>query len=571
MRKSGFVGHLLAAFFLTAILSAVASAGNIFDDDFVPPQRVAPTVKPPVEPALPETNPSSTRTPIPPALSPSPTPGASAEVSVGMKAASKRRIPDTAGQAVSRKLLKEALADQLKDHSVAGRRKLAETLLSEGEKANDIPNDHFVLLTNAITAAEEGLSLRLCFKAIDELSETYDVDGLGLRADGVIKIWTTSPIAPAVSITNVQLSFDVLDQLLDESDFTTAGRIVALLQRDATGIVDTDLRAAVLTQIRDATAIDTAQRQVRPSYDRLRNFPDDGPANLAVGSYLCFTRNQWPRGLNFLAKGNDVALKGLAIAELRRPTDQISILALADGWWDAADKIGTVGRITVLQHAAGLYRTVSANLSGLRRLAVEKRIAEVHSAERHRRIDLLEMCDPTADAVAGSWHMEDEALVCDAKAVDDSARLEFRYVPPEEYDFRASFMVDPGSDSLVGQTCLGNSRQFIWFTGGWVNTVCGFGSIKGSDNDNATSKRLKQWLIPGKHYRSVVKVRKTGVEAWLNDQLVSSWKTDYSDLSLADNQRLHHANTIGLDAHRDLVKWDQAEIVEVTGQGTTAK
>jgi hypothetical protein len=568
-REAPYVALRISSIALFILLFAnAARAGNLFDDDFVPPLRSAPAARPRAD-LTPQAAPSSR--PITDAAQASAIQPANSSSPAGSPPAAKPplkvRVPEKTDQARSRKLLKEALADQLKDRSVAGRRKLAKTLLDDAAKARGIPADYFVLLTNAIICAEDGASLRLCFDAIDQLSRAYDVDALGLRADAVMNVWATQPTA-VVSITNVQLSLDVLDQLLAEDDFATAEKAASSLQRAVSVISDADLKTTLVSQIREFTAIDAARQQAASSFEKLKRFPDDPAANAAVGGYYCLTRGQWARGLPYLAKGADPQLKALAIAELHRPADEAAAANLADGWWDAADKTPAPARISVLQHAAALYQAGMANLSGVRRLAVEKRIADVPSPGPHRRIDLLELFDPN-DVVDGKWHVENGAVIGDAKSGE--AHVEFRYTPPQEYDFRTAFVVDPGNDTYVAQICAGGHRQFIWFTGGWVNTISGFGLISNTDTDNPTSKHQKQWLVPGRRYRSVVKVRRSGVEAWLDDQLVTSWKTDYTDINLEENMRLRHDNTVGIGAHRDLVKWDLAELVEVTGQGTSVK
>ena len=75
----------------------------------------------------------------------------------------RRPVPDRPDQVRVQALLKEVFASQLKDKSVAGRRRLAQTLISEAAKSTDHPADQFVLLGGAIDAAREGKSLPLCF------------------------------------------------------------------------------------------------------------------------------------------------------------------------------------------------------------------------------------------------------------------------------------------------------------------------------------------------------------------------------------------------------------------------
>ena len=52
------------------------------------------------------------------------------------------------------------------------------------------------------------------------------------------------------------------------------------------------------------------------SAQTLKTNPDDADANLAVGKYLCLSRNRWKVGLSYLAKGGDESLSTAADAEL---------------------------------------------------------------------------------------------------------------------------------------------------------------------------------------------------------------------------------------------------------------
>jgi len=56
---------------------------------------------------------------------------------------------------------------------------------------------------------------------------------------------------------------------------------------------------------------------------------------MAVGSYRCFMRNQWNKGIPMLALGNNPALKDLAVKELKGVTDagEQAKLEMLGGTW----------------------------------------------------------------------------------------------------------------------------------------------------------------------------------------------------------------------------------------------
>ena len=196
-RPSSRLAILQAGILSPLLAVGVVRAGNIFDDDFVPPQRSAPVIRndalqPPS--THPTTAPSSVLF-----IGPANT-GVHPDQSTVAPPATKRRIPDKAEQAKGRKVMKEALADQLKDRSIAGRRK-HKVLLDEAAKTADVPNDYFILLNGAIESADGSGSLRLAFGAIEQLAASYEVDATGLKANAVAAVWMACRPAAGPSLT----------------------------------------------------------------------------------------------------------------------------------------------------------------------------------------------------------------------------------------------------------------------------------------------------------------------------------------------------------------------------------
>ncbi|MDB5292871.1 MAG: hypothetical protein JWL69_4112 [Phycisphaerales bacterium] len=550
-----------------------ARAGNIFDDDWTPPKRsetpaekhVAPVPPPPDVP-----NPGAPERVAKPPVPPVNPPETVAVPSAGHPPAAREAqlaLPDKATTATCRKLFKEVFADQLKDRSVPARRKLAQSLLDYAAKTKDAPADAFVLLTGAFEAAEEGASLRLSFSAAEKLAKAFDVDESATKIEAATKLWS-APAAPPTSVANVQATIDLVDQLASEDDFAAAMRLESSLQHVAPHITDAELKSAVQNHVKELGAMREAQSRLSASVEKLKASPDDAAANSAVGSYFCFTRSQWEKGLPFLAKGQDAAIKTLAVAELRKAEGAEAAAKMADGWWDAATKMTGGKRTKTLQHAAVLYRSALPDLSGLRQIAIEKRLAEAPATESVHRVDLLDIVDPAVDTVKGMWRLDDGVLFSD----QGFSRIEFPYAPPEEYDFRVSFVIVRGNEG-IGQICSSGEHQFTWIPGGWWNTISAFEMVRDQrgDGSNPTAKRAKHWLNSGQRITSVVKVRKGGFEGYINDQLISSWKTDYHDVSLNGDWRLRHGDALGFLQLNCSVKCDSAEVIEITGRGKSLR
>ena len=149
----------------------------------------------------------------------------------------------------------------------------------------------------------------------------------------------------------------------------------------------------------------------------------------------------------------------------------------------------------------------------------------------------------------------------------DAGRVQFLYEPPEEYDFRISFTIPQEKDCIVQiGYCAGH--QFDYPIGGTRNTFAGFETVDGKEgNNNQTTKKRNHWLTSGHRYTSVVKVRKSGLEAYLDGELVTRLQTDYSDMNVRGPWRLPRGNVIGIGASDQTVRFDAVEVIEITGRG----
>jgi hypothetical protein len=149
-----------------------------------------------------------------------------------------------------------------------------------------------------------------------------------------------------------------------------------------------------------------------------------------------------------------------------------------------------------------------------------------------KAINLLALVDPKRDAKAGTWALEDGGLAVQS---GDDSRIRLPYRPPEEYDFRITFTRQGGNECVM-QCLHAAGHSFRWRMGGWGNTIFGFGVIGKDDADaNATRVRVSSCLQNGTRHTSVVRVRKDGVEGWLDGKLITKWKTDYQDMGLLPN------------------------------------
>ena len=210
--------------------------------------------------------------------------------------------------------------------------------------------------------------------------------------------------------------------------------------------------------------------------------------------------------------------------------------------------------------------------------AVEKELKVLTDADAAKRaqladagdwtgaIDLLKLVEVRRDVQVGSWTVADQRLISDATPF---AKLQLPYQPPEEYDFRIVFARGAGNGD-VNQLLSHNGKPFVWKMGANQNSIFAFDKIGDQPfHNNPSTTRAVRCLITGRKYTAVVKVRNTGVKAYLDDQLISQYKTDYSDMSAAaeDGWALSDPKSLGVGSWSSPTIFFNIDVLEISGAG----
>jgi hypothetical protein len=548
---------------LTLILLLSLRAGaadrnhNIFDDDWTPPKasttpRPPATVKPstpkPEDPTkvTPPTVPSKETAPIsPPPVTPS----------------ARLAVPTATAQAAVRKVMKEVFAEQLADRSIPARRKLTTALLTQADKSNDALVDQFVLLAAAIDSAVDAVDLPAAIRAADKMSEKFEVDGLGVKADAALRIGPKSA-SPDQATENVIAAIDLSDELAKVDDFVIAIRVCSALQPQTAG--NAALRSQLQQHIHDlSTARDAAERFAR-DLAKLSKSPNDPAANLAAGKYACFVKGDWENGLPMLVKGSDVVLKAPATFELSRPSSAEEIAHLADSWWDAAtQQADTPSKTALTTHAAALYEPMIDKISGLRKVQIQQRIDKSarSSAETSHGIDLLKLVGKRYKAVQGTWTNTPFGL----KSTKGGGMLLLPYAPPEEYDLQVVFERLEGRDS-VDLICPLPHGTVCWIAGGG-EIFFGFGNQKNGSWTSLTKRELPADTIRNNiRYTCLIRVRKEKATAFFNGNLLSEFNSDGKGCQF-DGAKINGKPVLGFHLSSS-AEFLEVILKEITGQGS---
>ncbi|MEE2707364.1 MAG: WD40 repeat domain-containing protein [Planctomycetota bacterium] len=291
-------------------------------------------------------------------------------------------VPDEAAQKEAAALVQEIYGDQIKAATKPdGKLKLTRRLIEQSQKSGDDPAARHALLKAALDVAADAAA---AMPVVEEMARHFQIDALTKKASTVWRMSKrarTSSQHRAVAAAALQL----VDESLGRDDYGSATKLAEIASLAAPKAKDRPL--ILKTQAR-AFAV----RKGKVTFDKLQvalatleTNPADATANLAAGRYYCLVKGDWQRGIPMLALGSDEGLKKLATQELKAPATGTEQLALADGWYLAAEKPGEADSGRLLQRAAHWYRLSLKSdpaLSSLVKVKVTKRLTLVESRLR---------------------------------------------------------------------------------------------------------------------------------------------------------------------------------------------
>jgi hypothetical protein len=515
------------------------------------PTRNSPTDIPDAQPAT--------------AIIPTPIPAPAPQDAVTSPTAiSKVPVPSPAALANATKMVDDVFADDIaKATTPEQKTALSAKLLQAGvDEKSDMANK-YALFQSAKDFAVQAGDLIAASTAIGETAKAFDINSSLAQIDAETAI-ASSPHADRKKLADDAAS--LASDSLNANDYESAKTFDDLAITLARQSKNQQLLQSLSARSKQITQAQVAYLLVKSAEAVLTEKPDDPEANLKVGRFDCFVRGDWEAGLPHLSKGSDPALKALATSEMDGAADAAASNAVADGWWNFAEKQTGDPQLQIQYHAGQSYEKALPGLNGLARAMAKKRIADASVAGKQlaiasRKVDLLHGIDVSSQAVQGKWDTADNGIVSDT---GQNTRLDFNYQPPLEYDYKIVFTKLSGNDGIDMILSVAG-RQFCWTMGGWGNTVMGFGDVLGKGrNENPTT--VHDHPIDNNHvYTCIVKVRAHEVSAFLDGEMVSHLNTSYTDLAWVS--LLHRTDTIGVCTYESSYQISQAQITEISGPG----
>ena len=262
--------------------------------------------------------------------------------------------PAAAALAGAAKLVEEVYRDDLAKAKTAEQRSaLAGKMLKAAGETGDDPAGRFALLTAAGDLAAGAGDADTALDAVEQLNRSYRVDAPAIVAEAAARAAKAAGSPAAHRAIALHLG-PPCEAAASADRYELAQKLAALVFASARRANDPKLVAGAAARTQELAESEQAYKEVAGAATVLDKTSTDPEANLAVGKYRCFFKGDWHGGLPLLALGSDPALNSLARQERAGASDVKALVALADGWWDLAEK-STGGARRRLEGARGRF------------------------------------------------------------------------------------------------------------------------------------------------------------------------------------------------------------------------
>lgn len=286
-------------------------------------------------------------------------------------------VPEHDVQAKAKELIRQIFGPQYEKAKTSDEKTaLAKKMLDEAAKLKDDPASHFVLLRATRDVAAQAGNAELSLEVVDQIAATFDFDEPALVEETLREVAGAARTLSQFTALAKQ-TLPRIEAAVARDDHSRAVRIAELGVAAARRARDYPLAKQIGDRLDEVKQWAAYYAEVQKAQVVLADNPADPDANLTVGRYLCLAQGQWRQGIPLLALGSDAALKALAATELEGPATPGEEVNMADGWWELAQAASGGHRDALLLHAGSWYQKVQADVTGLQRVKVDKRLAEI--------------------------------------------------------------------------------------------------------------------------------------------------------------------------------------------------
>jgi hypothetical protein len=287
----------------------------------------------------------------------------------------KEPIPDPISQKEAEKEVRKVFKDDY-EGSRRMREALAKTLLDRAAETRDRPAMAFILLRESRDVAAGAGDLKGVLEASEALAARFPVDPLATKLKGLEAVPATALDAKGLE-TLADEVMKISDAAVARDDYDFARSAVDVLAERAKGAGDAFQSDRARDAGKEIGEIEREHGKAKPAFEKLKLDPGNAEAAETAGSFLCFIKGDWDRGLPLLAKSKDETLRALAGKDIAAPQDGAGMAGIGDAWLSHGKRGRGRAREKILGRAAHWYGKALPLLSGLDKARIEKALEEI--------------------------------------------------------------------------------------------------------------------------------------------------------------------------------------------------
>jgi hypothetical protein len=302
---------------------------------------------------------------------------AAAETPDAAKPAERAALPDQESRDKAAALVEQVFGGELKKARTCEEKLgMVEKLLglAAGEKS---PAQQFALLNRARLVAISSGDLAATRKVVDEMTTLFRINAQ--KANLAVLQAIAEKAAGPQNAPVAEFAMTMLDEAIADNRFDLANHLHTIALRAAHKCNDAEILKRLQQQAKQIRRCSKGYEAVQDSIKALEKDPRNPDANLALGKYYCLSKREWEKGLPMLARGSDPDLRSAAEKDRAHPESADDRLAMADRWWELAEKLAGDEQESMRIRALTWYQESLTNLTGLDHARVEKRLEQYAS------------------------------------------------------------------------------------------------------------------------------------------------------------------------------------------------
>ena len=249
-------------------------------------------------------------------------------------------------------------------------------LLEQADATKDDNAARYVLIQEARDLSAKAGDCENFLKASEAMSKAFKISISEAQIAGIDTL--TANLTAATARDAAQPLLDAADGALGSGDFDAAQKLMRAADIAGRKASLATLSASIALRNKSFTALKKEFEKLGDARKKLEAAPTDGDANLLLGRFLCFVKNDWEAGLPRLVLGSDATLRATAEKDDKANSGTAADKAeVGDTWYKLALSADALQKSNMMSRALLRYREAQADATGLAKVKIDKRIEEL--------------------------------------------------------------------------------------------------------------------------------------------------------------------------------------------------